>query len=516
MPTNKNLSNLVINKVESQAVYDQMKAQNLINEDELYLINDTGSSGSGTVEYDGKQYTIIPDVDNPFFAFFGDSILNTKCTRLRSDKYIAEFIPGTGAKFYDAETEKLLWTYSYNKLNDSSVGYSSIDEYTTSVYDYDDEIFTVHHYYPLRIQGGNRLYVYSPSTKIYTSIGVSDTSYNERGKVYYAGNDGTYAYFIMGSSTITLDKRALTNITTSVSKTNFRNPVPQAFHKGKGYSLISNVIAGGNGMDMEVTLNIYNLSSGTSYYSNSIIVGSECCDTLTVTTAPKILWIEDDENGDPVFYVAYSKMNTNSYDTLGKIYLDPNVYGYSIMDITIPGLQGGLKFIAYQGHITDNTVLLTMEDAAGTPMVYKITMCTDPENAACGSYNIDGIANITVDAEKQIMLGKIYSKFYHKSKYMALNNKSCLINLDDMSTVDFKYKASPSATELTTGTLIQTHYGITVGCSLGGTSLQNHEILVYERYYNGSSYVTSQATCYGPYKELSNYYDLVAIKEVEG
>lgn len=52
MPTNKNLSNLVINKVESQAVYDQMKAQNLINEDELYLINDTGSSG--TIEYDGK------------------------------------------------------------------------------------------------------------------------------------------------------------------------------------------------------------------------------------------------------------------------------------------------------------------------------------------------------------------------------------------------------------------------------------------------------------------------------
>ncbi len=41
MPTNKNLSNLVINKVESQTVYDQMKAQNLINEDELYLVNDT-------------------------------------------------------------------------------------------------------------------------------------------------------------------------------------------------------------------------------------------------------------------------------------------------------------------------------------------------------------------------------------------------------------------------------------------------------------------------------------------
>lgn len=518
MPTNKNLSNLVINKVESQAVYDQMKAQNLINEDELYLINDTGSSGSGTVEYDGKQYTIIPDVDNPYFAFFGDSILNTSATRLRSDKYIAEFIPGTGAKFYDAETEKLLWTCSNNRLNDSSTIYSSTDRYFTNLYDYDDEIFTVQHYYPLKIQGGNRLYVYSPSTKKYTSIGVSDTSYNERGKVYYAGNDGTYAYFIMGSSTITLDKRALTNITTSVSKTNFRNtPIPQVFHKGKGYSLISEVIAGGNGIDMEVTLNIYNLSSGTSYYSNSIIVGSECCDTLTATTAPKILWIEDDENGDPVFYVAYSKMNTNSYDTLGKIYLDPNIYGgYAIMDITIPGLQGGLKFIAYQGHITDNTVLLTMEDAAGIPMVYKITMCTDPENAACGSYEIDGIANITVEAEKQIMLGKIYSKFYHKSKYMALNGKTYLINLDDMSTVEFKYKTSPSATSLTTAQVRQTHHGIAVGYTLYHYSLSNHEIMVYTESYNGSTYVTTQENCYGPFQQLSNYYDLVSLQEVEG
>lgn len=42
MPTNKNLSSLVINKVESETVYNQMKAQNLINEDELYLVNDTG------------------------------------------------------------------------------------------------------------------------------------------------------------------------------------------------------------------------------------------------------------------------------------------------------------------------------------------------------------------------------------------------------------------------------------------------------------------------------------------
>ena len=40
MSTEKNLSNLVINKVESQTVYDYMKQNSLINEDELYLIQD--------------------------------------------------------------------------------------------------------------------------------------------------------------------------------------------------------------------------------------------------------------------------------------------------------------------------------------------------------------------------------------------------------------------------------------------------------------------------------------------
>ena len=38
MSTEKNLTNLVINKVESQDVYDYMKAKNLINADELYLV----------------------------------------------------------------------------------------------------------------------------------------------------------------------------------------------------------------------------------------------------------------------------------------------------------------------------------------------------------------------------------------------------------------------------------------------------------------------------------------------
>lgn len=53
MATNKNLSNLVINKVESQAVYDYMKTVGLVNEDELYLVNDTGSGSIDASSIDG-------------------------------------------------------------------------------------------------------------------------------------------------------------------------------------------------------------------------------------------------------------------------------------------------------------------------------------------------------------------------------------------------------------------------------------------------------------------------------
>lgn len=40
MATEKNLNNLVINKVENKTVYDYMKANNLVNADELYLVID--------------------------------------------------------------------------------------------------------------------------------------------------------------------------------------------------------------------------------------------------------------------------------------------------------------------------------------------------------------------------------------------------------------------------------------------------------------------------------------------
>lgn len=44
MPTSKNLDSLVINRVESQEVYEWMKANNKTNEEELYLTPDSSDS----------------------------------------------------------------------------------------------------------------------------------------------------------------------------------------------------------------------------------------------------------------------------------------------------------------------------------------------------------------------------------------------------------------------------------------------------------------------------------------
>lgn len=49
MPTNKNLSDLVINKVESQEVFEQMQTNNLLNDDELYLVHDDLAEGDDTL-----------------------------------------------------------------------------------------------------------------------------------------------------------------------------------------------------------------------------------------------------------------------------------------------------------------------------------------------------------------------------------------------------------------------------------------------------------------------------------
>lgn len=50
MATEKQISNLVINKLENQDIYDYLSSNNLLNEDELYLVkSDEGDNGSDRI-----------------------------------------------------------------------------------------------------------------------------------------------------------------------------------------------------------------------------------------------------------------------------------------------------------------------------------------------------------------------------------------------------------------------------------------------------------------------------------
>lgn len=52
MPTQEDLTKLVINKVDSIETFDKMKELGLIKEDEFYLISESPQSGSTTFEVD--------------------------------------------------------------------------------------------------------------------------------------------------------------------------------------------------------------------------------------------------------------------------------------------------------------------------------------------------------------------------------------------------------------------------------------------------------------------------------
>ena len=90
MPTSQNLSSLVINKVESEEVYNYMKNNQLINDNELYLTPDTSvnnktyyitlttnSDGTYTADkkaveilsaYNSGQTVVLKDAENDIFA----------------------------------------------------------------------------------------------------------------------------------------------------------------------------------------------------------------------------------------------------------------------------------------------------------------------------------------------------------------------------------------------------------------------------------------------------------------
>lgn len=55
MPSSKNLANLVVNKIENKEVWEYMKTNNLINDDELYLIQE---DNEGAYEFDIEPVSV--------------------------------------------------------------------------------------------------------------------------------------------------------------------------------------------------------------------------------------------------------------------------------------------------------------------------------------------------------------------------------------------------------------------------------------------------------------------------
>lgn len=98
MPTSKNLDSLVINKVESQEVYEWMKANNKTNEDELYLTPDT--SGSTTVDSELSATSTNP-VQNKVIKSALDGKLSTSGGNLTGN-LTGKYITGTWLKTTEA------------------------------------------------------------------------------------------------------------------------------------------------------------------------------------------------------------------------------------------------------------------------------------------------------------------------------------------------------------------------------------------------------------------------------
>ena len=94
MPITKNIESLVLNKVESQEVYDYMASKNLINEDELYLVLGDASAdiivdaALNTESENPVQNKVIASAINNLNTLVGDTTVS-----LQIQNYIQNFVP---------------------------------------------------------------------------------------------------------------------------------------------------------------------------------------------------------------------------------------------------------------------------------------------------------------------------------------------------------------------------------------------------------------------------------------
>ena len=96
----KNINSLVINKVESQSVYDSMVAANKINDDELYLVAGNDSQTSGVTGVKGAAETSYRTGDvnitaENIGALPADTIIPSKTSDLTNDSGFITSAPVT-------------------------------------------------------------------------------------------------------------------------------------------------------------------------------------------------------------------------------------------------------------------------------------------------------------------------------------------------------------------------------------------------------------------------------------
>lgn len=117
MPTNKNIENLVINKIENQAVYDYMVAHDLVNEDELYFVQGDAEesivvdSALNTTSENPVQNKVVATAINNLNTLVGDTPVSDQInTAVASKADASDLTAHTGdSNIHITSTERTNW-----------------------------------------------------------------------------------------------------------------------------------------------------------------------------------------------------------------------------------------------------------------------------------------------------------------------------------------------------------------------------------------------------------------------
>lgn len=117
MPTEKGLSNLIINKVESKEVYNYMVTNNLVNEDEMYLVQGDDEvqiivdSALSTTSENPVQNKVVATAINNLNTLVGDTPISDQInTAVASKADASDLTAHTGnSNIHITSTERINW-----------------------------------------------------------------------------------------------------------------------------------------------------------------------------------------------------------------------------------------------------------------------------------------------------------------------------------------------------------------------------------------------------------------------